>query len=193
MNNELVWELPNVFSDDFCEEIIKKFNTDFRKHTGVTLGGANSSIKETTDLHITSFLDWKKYDNVIKEKVSECITKYYKEYYQQYCIGVSELYDEGYLISKTIPESVGYKWHHDFYIKPNADYRFLAIIIYLNTIDNSGETEFLYGRKIKPESGKVLIFPATWTYNHRGNPPVDCDKYIITTFIYHKYESGIVK
>jgi len=192
MNDELVWEIQNVFSQEFCEQIIDKFKSDNRKYSGITLGGKHSDIKQTTDLHLSQFLDWKEYDNQIKDKVTHCITKYYHEYYEKYRIGYSEIYDEGYLIHETIPESIGYKWHHDFYVKPNADYRFLTIIIYLNTIDNCGETEFITGRKINPEVGKVLIFPATWTYLHRGNPPKNTDKYIITTFIYHKYEAGII-
>ncbi len=192
MNDELIWEIPEVFSEDFCNKIITKFQSDPRKYKGVTLGGVHLDIKQTTDLYLSKFLDWKEIDTSIKNKVTECITKYYTEYYEQYKIGVSEIYDEGYLIHETTPDSIGYKWHHDFYVKPNADYRFLTVIIYLNTIDENGETEFLIGKKVKPEAGKVLIFPATWTYNHRGNPPKNDNKYIITTFIYHKYESGIV-
>lgn len=193
MNEELVWEISNVFTKEFCQNIIDKFDQDNRKYAGVTLGGKHSDIKQTTDLHLSKFLDWKIYDTHIKEKISESITKYYGEFYEKYRIGYSEIYDEGYLIQKTTPESIGYKWHHDFYIKPNADYRFLTVIMYLNTIENEGETEFIFGRKIKPEAGKILIFPATWTYLHRGNPPKNTNKYIITTFIYHKYEAGIIQ
>lgn len=193
MNDELIWEIPNVFTENFCDEIIQKFKNDKRKYSGVTLGGHYSNIKQTTDLHLSKFLDWQKYDIEIKNTVTSCISKYYEQHHEKYVIGYSEIYDEGYLIHETVPESIGYKWHHDFYIKPNADYRFLTVIIYLNTIRNKGETEFISGKKIKPEVGKMLIFPATWTHVHRGNPPEDINKYIITTFIYHKYQSGLIK
>jgi hypothetical protein len=36
---------------------------------------------------------------------------------------------------------------------------------------------------IKPKSGKLLIFPACWTYPHRGTMPISDDKYIITGWI----------
>ena len=187
MNDELVWEIEDVFSENFCNEIINKFESDPKKHDGVTLGGFQSSIKQTTELHISSFLDWKSYDEIIQKKIFECIDKYYNKISEKYRVGLPEIYDEGYLIQKIIPKSIGYVWHHDFLIKPNGDYRFLTLIIYLNTVNEKGETEFLYGKKIIPKCGKVLIFPSTWTYNHRGNPPVNSNKYIITTFIYHKY------
>ena len=32
--------------------------------------------------------------------------------------------------------------------------------------------------------GKLLIFPATWTYMHRGNVPISEDKYIVTGWLY---------
>ena len=49
----------------------------------------------------------------------------------------------------------------------------------MNDIEEGGETYF-YNGKVKPEAGKLILFPATWTYNHKGNMPKSDDKYIIT-------------
>ena len=39
--------------------------------------------------------------------------------------------------------------------------------------NSNGETEFkYYDKKILPEVGKVLIYPAAYTHTHRGNPPI---------------------
>ena len=38
--------------------------------------------------------------------------------------------------------------------------------------------------KIKAEKGKLLIFPSSWTYIHRGNIPISDDKYIITGWVH---------
>lgn len=63
--------------------------------------------------------------------------------------------------------------------------RLLAFILYLNTVECGGETEFLNsGRKIKPAKGKVLIFPCNYLFPHRGNIPISNEKYIATSFIY---------
>ena len=50
--------------------------------------------------------------------------------------------------------------------------RKLVIQLYLNTIEEGGETEFLYiNKRIKAEQGRLIIFPAAFTHTHRGNPP----------------------
>ena len=80
--------------------------------------------------------------------------------------------DTGYQIQRTRPGDF-YDWHHDS-IGP----RILTFIWYLNDIKNAGYTEFLDGTKIQPETGKFMIFPATWNYMHRGVSPKDETKYI---------------
>ena len=53
----------------------------------------------------------------------------------------------------------------------------------MNTIEEGGETEFLYiNKRIKAEQGRLIIFPASFTHTHRGNPPIGQDKYIIATW-----------
>ena len=44
---------------------------------------------------------------------------------------------------------------------------------YLNTIEekDDGYTEFIDGTKIQPVVGRLIFFPATWTFLHRGYPP----------------------
>ena len=50
---------------------------------------------------------------------------------------------------------------------------------YLNDVEIGGETDFI-NFKIKPTTGKLVIFPSTWTYPHCANIPISNDKYIIT-------------
>ncbi len=75
-----------------------------------------------------------------------------------------------------------YKWHHDSLSNKNKE-RLLSFIWYLNDVHVGGHTEFIDGTKIKPETGKLLIFPSTWTYVHQGAPPISNTKYIITGWI----------
>ena len=56
----------------------------------------------------------------------------------------------------------------------------MAWMVYLNDVEEGGETEFLYQkRKVKPKKGTILIWPGGYTHLHRGNPPMS-DKYIAT-------------
>jgi len=59
--------------------------------------------------------------------------------------------------------------------------RHLVFMTYLNDVDDEGETEFFYQNlKVKPKKGLTLIWPADWTYTHRGIPSPSEEKFIIT-------------
>ena len=60
----------------------------------------------------------------------------------------------------------------------------LTFLFYLNTLEEGGHTEFWGNYKIKPETGKLLLFPASWTFPHCGKTPISDNKYIITGWIY---------
>ena len=52
---------------------------------------------------------------------------------------------------------------------------------YLNDVTDGGETDFFYQRiKIPPKKGLTVIWPADWTYTHRGIPSKTQDKFIVT-------------
>lgn len=64
----------------------------------------------------------------------------------------------------------------------------LVFMTYLNDVFVGGDTEFLHqGVKIKPRKGLTLIWPADWTFTHRGISAPDEEKYIITGW-YHYTE-----
>jgi prolyl 4-hydroxylase len=62
--------------------------------------------------------------------------------------------------------------------------RYLVMMWYLNDVEVGGETEFPHlNLTIKPEAGRLLIFPPYWMYQHQGLPPVSGDKYILSTYL----------
>ena len=84
-----------------------------------------------------------------------------------------------FLLQKTEPTQ-GYHMFHGENINWNVSDRTLAWMVYLNDVEEGGETEWLYQqRKIKPEKGTVVIWPGSFTHLHRGNPPMS-EKYIAT-------------
>ena len=61
--------------------------------------------------------------------------------------------------------------------------RFLVFFVYLNDVTEGGETEFpTFDLQVSPECGTILVFPATWTFLHRGNVPISNDKYILGSY-----------
>ena len=88
-----------------------------------------------------------------------------------------------FVIQKTLPGEGYHIWHSED-MNPKASTRILTYIIYLNDVEEGGETEFLYYHKrFKPKKGTMLLFPAGYTHTHRGNPPLSGEKYIITGWI----------
>jgi hypothetical protein len=83
---------------------------------------------------------------------------------------------------RTRPGEGFHEWHYEN-SSDNA-YRKLVTMLYLNDVEEGGETEFLYlHRRITPRQGRLLIFPAGFTHTHRGNPPLRGDKYILTSWL----------
>jgi hypothetical protein len=51
-------------------------------------------------------------------------------------------------------------------------------------VEEGGETEFLYlSQRVKPKTGRLVIFPSGYVHTHRGNPPLSGEKYIMTGWI----------
>ena len=75
--------------------------------------------------------------------------------------------------------------YHDDSRMYNGKYRKITFIWYLNTITDGGETEFT-NFKVKPEVGKLVLFPSSWVYPHRANVPISDDKYIMTGWLLEK-------
>jgi hypothetical protein len=68
-------------------------------------------------------------------------------------------------------ENHGLSDHVDVYTHAHAK-RFLCLMVYLNDDFEDGETYFpIFDIKVKPKKGRLLIFPPTWNYLHRGIPP----------------------
>jgi hypothetical protein len=80
-----------------------------------------------------------------------------------------------------------YIYHNDFHMI-SIKYRVITFLWYLNDIHEGGETEFWDSYKIKPTAGKIVLFPSSWTYPHRGKMPISDNKYIITNWLYINYE-----
>ena len=167
----------NTLSEEFCNGVIGKFETDSRKHQGRLGSGKNSGvnvdIKDSIDLMISGLDDWKEEDEVLFNSVNKCSQKYRNKNLLEDIeipILLDTMSDTGYQIQKTSPNS-GYSWHDDF--DPSYDYtsnagvRVLSFIWYLNDVSEGGYTEFIDGTKIQPERGKFLIFPSTWNFCHR--------------------------
>lgn len=82
-------------------------------------------------------------------------------------------------VQKTLPGGGYHVWHSEW--SPEYSSRAVVYTIYLNDVEEGGETEFLYQHVRCPaKQGTICFFPAAYTHVHRGNPPLSGEKYIMT-------------
>jgi len=87
-------------------------------------------------------------------------------------------------IQKTLPTEGYHVWHIEHQKGYHNEARAFVFSVYLNDVEEGGETEFLhFSKRVKPKTGRIVIWPASFPYVHRGNPPLSGEKYILTSWM----------
>ena len=184
---DFIYTQKDALPKSFCDNVIQKFELDDRKRQGQVGSGVQLDIKRSCDLSITGKEDWKSYDEAFFKSLNNALKEYLRfipeEYIQFKALGRFED-DTGYQIQKTQPGDY-YIWHHD-----QTTSRLVTFIWYLNDVKDDGYTEFIDGTRIQPEAGKLIIFPATWDFLHRGVSPKTETKYICTGWVHAEMMNG---
>jgi hypothetical protein len=169
------WYTDTAVSDN----ILNYFNTSNKKHSGYTGQSViDKTIKDSIDCRIED-------KNILNEYffkvLSPCIEQYKIKY--PYCDHYSpwSLLDNV-NIQQYLPKGGYHQWHTE---RTDGEQPFssrhLVFMTYLNSVSNQGETEFFHQKiKIKPEKGLTVIWPADWTFTHRGISSPTEEKFIVT-------------
>jgi len=202
INDPYIYVTDNVLSTARCTEIIEKFENDKELLSqGITGTGVNLDVKDSKDLNISNFPHWEEEDNLFREIINVGHENYYKHLNnpntsnffsfknpkERYRFDPTyspnlQILDTGYQIQRTDPGK-GYIWHNDFYLhEGGATVRYLTFIFYLNDVEE-GWTQFYNGDQVSPRAGRLVFFPATWTYVHQGYPPKQT-KYLMTGWMH---------
>lgn len=98
-------------------------------------------------------------------------------------------YGKRYNISFSMMETPNFLWYkkNEGFYSPHMDSfdgkRTFSSILYLNTLEEGGETHFEYFNfSVKPEAGSLLMFPANFAYLHGAKKPVSEDKFAVVTW-----------
>jgi len=185
--SDFIYIERDALPKSFCNNVIEKFEQDDRKRQGQVGSGVHLEIKRSSDLSITELEDWKSYDQAFFRCLNNGLKKYVRFLPEEYTIhkALSEIKnDTGYQIQRTQPGDY-YIWHHD-----QSATRMVTFIWYLNDIKDGGYTEFIDGTRIQPEAGKLIIFPATWDFLHRGVSPKTETKYLCTGWVHAEMMEG---
>jgi hypothetical protein len=178
-----IYERPSTIPADWCEEMVRRFEANPEQQNKGRIGqlqGLDSDIKRSMDLVVSNKDDWQDVDQVF----FRCMGAALNEFKQAYPFFAGPFKDMGYQIQRYQPGEF-YHWHIDGGSHNFAD-RQLVAIWYLNDVPQGagGETQFLYqGVSIRPEQGKMLLFPPFWTHEHRSAELHQGVKYIATTWV----------
>ena len=187
--SDFIYVSDGALEPEFCKNVIEKFEKDDNKHQGIIgVGRPNTSIKDSVDLNISNYPNWKEQNHVFYQSLNIHHGLYYNGKWSKEQFISADLNDSGYQIQRTRP-GAGYVWHHDAAFGDSVEIRGVrssTYIWYLNDIDEDGYTEFIDGTKVQPKTGRICIFPATWTYMHRGYPPKNQTKYLVTGWMHSK-------
>jgi hypothetical protein len=180
----------NYILPEECDKAIELFENQNKFNNTINrISSENSSIAHKQDKQF--FANHNNID-VWWEELKTMIINYdmaFKHYDQQ--TGASEVHGQKDFfyttlkIQKTLPTEGYHIWHVEHGL--NDPYRAFVFSIYLNDVEEGGETEFLhFSKRVKPKKGRIVIWPAGFPYVHRGNPPLSGEKYILTSWMNFK-------
>ena len=180
--------LDNVFGYDICDRCMDIFDEledqglthNRREHGATHLQRADTSIFYTEmDPMINSGMQ------EIGEYIKTDIIPSWNIKYPLLDGGLYQgMYNAAMKMQKTRPSEGYHNWHCEAGSGVYDRTSVLAWMIYLNDVEEGGETEFLYqGIRMSPVKGRFICWPAGWTHVHRGNPPLKETKYAITGWI----------
>ena len=180
-----IFEFNDSLNNEQCNNMIERFENSSEDHYQGRMGQKfkqDNTIKKSTDMVISGKEKWKDVDELLFTSLAKALSKIKK----QFDFFSGPFKDVGYAIQRTNPDEY-YHWHIDGGSHQFSD-RQLVAIWYLNDVDGpGGETEFLNQNvKVKPETGKLILFPPFWTHEHRGVKLQKGVKYIATTWIVFK-------
>jgi len=184
-----IYENNYSIPDELCDNIIELFDLEENKKDGRTLSGVNKEIKDTTDFTIPNDdKKWEKIYNFLVKELHKNIKLYNKKIMNDYNFDKlipKKIFIEGLMVQRYLKGIGKYVYHDDGLTDyKNNKRRIITYIWYLNDIEEGGETEFFNKYKIKPKTGKIVLFPANWCFPHCGKVPLSSNKYIITGWIY---------
>ena len=190
--DDYVHVYEDVIDKESCNAVIEKF-----RRSNAAEDGYEVVHKEEGDDRIS-------FDQVTLNKldpVSINMLEIIEHYFARYIVDAQ-------LHKKDLPEKYGYEAVRIKRYYPNEydrfdrhvdviDYasarRFLAFFVYLNDVEEGGETEFTnlpkrgsYARfLVKPKAGRMVVFPPMFPWPHAGLRPVSNMKYLLHSYLHY--------
>jgi hypothetical protein len=179
-HQDFIGVYDNALSEEKCNYVIDSFNTIEANEKEKVI---DNKYKYDGDLRRKDFAIFANehlpdIQQLIGDRLHECLMLYCEHYFVLKGINAASLDVK---LQRTPPRGGYHVWHCEQDGLQHGN-RVLVWTIYLNDIPyNEGETEFLWqGMRVNPKLGRCVMWPASFTHHHRGNPVYTHDKYIAT-------------
>lgn len=192
-----IWIKDFTLSDEFCDDLIKKFEAHKGHHEGVTGGGLNKEVKDTLDLGLQQHVEFENEIPMLQQEVCKgfremlelpefkYIRKQDNKRNKMSFVESMEhslfIENDGYQMQKYTPGGK-YIYHHEqgFSSIRNAR-RTLVYTFYINDDFKNGCTHFpRQGVAVEPKKGRLVLFDSSWSNTHAGMEVTEGNKYIVT-------------
>ena len=191
IGDDFVGIFDGFFTDELCDRYVDYFS-ELEKINHVSSRKEDNHLKDDNGCSlISNFFPHKGQTQTFNmtymnaEFLSIFWNKIYPVYARKYSIladcNTHKIIDM--VLQKTQPGEGFHVWHCENGTMDTRG-RLAVFSLYLNDIEEGGETEFLYLKKrFKPVKDRLLLWPSSYSHTHRGNPPLENDKYIITGWL----------
>ena len=190
--DNLIQVYDDVIDKDSCNTLIGKFETHEEQHETVYQEDGDEKIA-FKQLQMIQFKEWESVQSGMLELFQDYIVRYKidcniktKQWPTEY--GYEAIRMKRYLNN----DSDRFDPHVDV-LNHDTSRRFLAFFIYINDVDEGGETKFLNFQKpgtfipftVTPKRGRLLMFPPMWPWYHAGLKPESGNKYLIHSYCHY--------
>jgi hypothetical protein len=194
MKPDTIMLVHDVYSKQECEEIINVipiaeeryvYNTDTQKPIlSREESGSDRHDKQWDGrLVLGTFQDYAPHFQKLRNLLIEAVKAYGQKFpiVKEFFLESSHISFNGFKVQRTSRSGGFHMWHFE---DGHFRERFLTWTIFLNTVEEGGETEFLYqSARVPAKQGSFCLFPTDWTHTHRGNPPISNEKWIMTGWV----------
>ena len=179
---QCVQVFDGAMTPDFCARMIEAFNSMPQLHVPNGRGHvAGLEGSAWTELNISPLAD-DAFKGFFLAQIDDYLARYNRNLPMQLPVPPRP-YIEDIRIKR-------YRAGNDEKFEPHYDCankmcnRYLVFLWYLNDVAEGGETDFPdLGMRVQARTGRLLMFPPYWMFQHAGLPPRSNDKYIVSTYL----------
>lgn len=180
--NDLIQIHDNALSPEMCKTLIDLYeiNPDYHERLD------NYKRPAFTQFNFTEATNYNDDVSELHRKIMIEVYRYLNQYFKlvdRRCFPKTYGFEE-LRIKKYNNDGIDMFMPHVDVMDYSSSKRFIAFMFYLNDVDEGGETIFT-DLTIKPEAGKLVVFPPLWMYPHEGKPPISNTKYLLSTYLHY--------